>query len=199
LRAATPKKPEPKAGARAEPALIVFARATVPGRVKTRLVPMLGKRGAAHLHARMLAKTLRTARAAGFDPQLVFADRQGPGDLGRRMQRAFTRALRRHESAILIGSDCPALSGADLRAAAQALKNGASAVLSPAEDGGYALIGLRCCCRRLFSGIDWGGPKVFAQTRARLKRLGWRWTKLRTLWDVDRPEDVLRLRRDRLL
>jgi len=178
---------------------VVFARPPVPGRVKTRLIPLLGKRGAARLHARMLAKALRTARAAGFDPVLLFSNRQGAGDLGARMHRAFARALRDHESAILIGSDCPALAVSDLRAAARALGKGTSAVLSPAEDGGYVLIGLRRSSRRLFRGIDWGGPRVFAQTRRRLAQLGWRWKRLRTLWDVDRPEDVMRLRREKLL
>ena len=115
------------------------------------------------------------------------------------MHRAFERVLKRHESAILIGSDCPALRASDLRAAAGALRSGSSAVLAPAEDGGYALIGLRRNSRRLFAGIDWGSPQVFAQTRRRLKRLGWRWKKLRMVWDVDRPEDVLRLRREKLL
>jgi len=178
---------------------VVFARAPVPGRVKTRLIPLLGKRGAAYLHVRMLAKTLRTARTAGFDPVLLFPDRQGPGDLGARMHRAFARVLKRHGSAILIGSDCPALAAADLRAAARALASGAGAVLSPAEDGGYALIGLRRSSRRLFSGVDWGSARVLAQTRRRLRQLGWGWQELRTLWDVDRPDDVARLRRERLL
>ena len=184
---------------KAEPAVIVFARAPVPGRVKTRLVPLLGKRGAAHLQARMLAKTLRTTRSAGFEPVLLFSDSQGAGDLGERMHRAFSRFLKKHESAMLIGSDCPALKASDLRAAARALKGGASAVLSPCEDGGYALIGLRRNSRRIFAGIDWGTPEVLAQTRARLKRLRWRWKELRTVWDVDRPEDVARLRKGRLL
>src|SRR6185295_14426908 len=58
LRDATRTKPEA--------ALIVFARAPVPGRVKTRLVPLLGKEGAARLHAQMVEKALATARAAGF-------------------------------------------------------------------------------------------------------------------------------------
>ena len=115
------------------------------------------------------------------------------------MHRALERALEKHESAILIGSDCPALKAADLRAAARALRNGSSAVFSPTEDGGYALIGLRRNSRRLFSGIEWGGTDVFRQTRLRLRRLGWRWKKLRTVWDVDRPEDVLRLRKEKLL
>ena len=183
----------------AEPAVIVFAREPVAGRAKTRLIPLLGKRGAAHLQARMLAKTLRTARSAGFEPVLLFSDSQGAGDLGERMHRAFSRFLREHESTILIGSDCPALKASDLRAAARALKGAASAVLSPCKDGGYALIGLRRNSRQIFSGIDWGTPEVLAQTRARLRRLGWRWRELRTLWDVDRPEDVARLRRERLL
>lgn len=195
--------------------LIVFARAPVPGRVKTRLVPLLGERGAARLHARLVEKTLATAMSAGIGKVELYCSpgigsayfrkikkrvgvrlrSQGRGDLGERMYRA----LRRHPGAVLIGSDCPALRPADLRAAARALQGGADAVLSPAEDGGYALIGLRRASRSLFQGVRWGSAQVLAQTRARLKRLRWRWTELRTVWDVDRPEDVARLRRSRLL
>jgi rSAM/selenodomain-associated transferase 1 len=191
----------------------------VPGQVKSRLAPLLGETGAARLYARMVDKTLATARAAGFDPVELycsprvdgrfFATRrnrfgarlrsQGRGDLGERMYRAFKRVLRRHRYAVLIGSDCPALRPADLRAAARALHAGADAVLAPAEDGGYPLIGLRRVSRRLFDGIPWGGPEVLARTRRRMKALRWRWKELRTLWDVDRPEDVRRLRRSRLL
>jgi rSAM/selenodomain-associated transferase 1 len=204
---------------RPEPTLIVFARAPEPGRVKTRLVPLLGETGAARLHARLVERTLETALAAGFDPvdlycsprineafftkhQKRFGVRlrsQGGGDLGDRMYRAFKRALRHHRYAVLIGSDCPALVPGDLRAAARALRAGADAVLAPAEDGGYPLIGLRRVSRRLFDGIPWGSPSVLDRTRARLGRLGWRWKELRTLWDVDRPEDVVRLRRSGLL
>lgn len=203
----------------AEPALIVFARAPEPGRVKTRLAPLLGAGGAARLHARMVVKTLRTARAAGVGtielhgaPRIgdaFFGDMrrrfgvalrsQGRGDVGERMRRAFKRALRRHPYVVLIGSDCPALRPADLRAALRALRAGADAVLSPAEDGGYPLIGLRRVSRRLFDGVAWGSGRVLAQTRRRLAGLGWRWKELRTLWDVDRPEDVRRLRRSRRL
>lgn len=197
----------------------MFARAPQPGRVKTRLAPMLGERGAARLHARLVEKTLRTAAASGVGSIHLYCDpavripyfmriqerygirlcAQGRGDLGDRMARAFRRALREHAYAILIGTDCPALKPADLRAAARALRAGADAVIAPAEDGGYPLIGLRRVSRRLFDGIAWGGPLVLAQTRRRLKGLRWRWQELRTLWDVDRPEDVLRLRKSRLL
>ena len=191
----------------------------MPGRVKTRLVPLLGGEGAARLHARLVEKTLETARASGIDDIYLYGspgiksafftrarrrygvhlDSQGPGDIGDRMYRAFRRALRSHAHVVLVGSDCPALRPADLRAAARALREGADAVLAPAEDGGYPLLGLRRVSRRLFDGIPWSGPQVLAKTRRRLKALRWRWRELRTLWDVDRPEDVARLRRSRLL
>ena len=207
MRGATPKGPEA--------AIIVFARSPEPGRVKTRLVPLLGAEGAASLHVQLVQRTLQTALAAGLggvdlycapgikDPFFggmkkrfgIRLREQGRGNLGERMYRA----LRRNPCAILIGSDCPALRPADLRAAARALQGGADAVLSPAEDGGYALIGVRRASRDLFAGIEWGSARVLAQTRRRLKRLRWQWTELRTVWDVDRPEDVARLRRSKLL
>jgi rSAM/selenodomain-associated transferase 1 len=187
--------------------------------VKTRLVPLLGEKGAARLHARLVERTLRTALASGIGNVELYCSpgvedaffarsqrrfdvclrSQGGGNLGERMYRAFKRALRRHPYAVLIGSDCPALKPADLRAAARFLRGGADAVLAPAEDGGYPMIGLRRVDRRLFDGIPWGGPQVLAQTRRRLRALRWRWQELRTLWDVDRPGDVLRLRRSGLL
>ena len=187
--------------------------------MKTRLAPLLGAQGAACLHARMVERTLRTAVDAGFGAVDLYCSpgvkndffgkmqkrfgvglrSQGRGDIGERMYRAFERVLRRHPYAVLIGSDCPALRPSDLRAAVRALRAGADAVLSPAEDGGYPLIGLRCVSRGLFEGVSWGSSRVLEQTRRRLARLGWRWKELRTLWDVDRPEDLARLRRSRLL
>lgn len=211
MRGDTPTAPEA--------ALVVLAKAPQPGRVKTRLAPVLGERGAARLHARLVEDTLRVAARARFarvelhcaprmrDPFFASLARrhrvalraQGAGDLGARMQRAFERVLRTAHAVVLIGTDCPVLRAADLRAAASALRDGADAVFCPAEDGGYALIGLRRVSTRLFSGIEWGSARVMAQTRARLRRLRWRWRELRTVWDVDRPEDHSRLRRSGLL
>lgn len=201
---------------RSETLVIVFARAPAPGKAKTRLVPLLGAQGAARLHARLVELALATAVAARCGPvELHCAPRlrepfflgcrkrfgvrlraQGRGDLGERMHRSLARALRAADAVLLVGSDCPVLRPADLRRAALALRSGADAVFAPAEDGGYALIGLRRASPRLFAGVDWGADGVMTQTRARLRGLGWRWRELRTVWDVDRPEDFLRLRRE---
>jgi uncharacterized protein len=195
-------------------AVIVFARAPQPGRVKTRLVPRLGGWGAARLHRRLARRTLRIAQAASCGPvelhgtprarhpfflqcaresKIVLRQQRGR-ELGERMFNALAGGLRRHGAAILVGTDCPALEVRDLRRAARALAGGCDAVIAPAEDGGYPLIGLRRASRRLFEDIAWGGPDVFARTAERLDRLGWRWRRLRTLWDVDRPDDLARLR-----
>ena len=175
--------------------VVVFAREPRAGRVKTRLIPLLGAEGAARLHARLVARTVATAREARLGSVERWGMRRQRGaDLGACMQHAFQRSLRRASRVILIGSDCPVLRARDLRRAARWLAGGADAVFAPAADGGYALIALRRVSPRLFEGIDWGGPRVMAQTRARLAALGWRWRELPEVWDVDRPEDVARLR-----
>ena len=199
--------------------VIVFARAPFPGEVKTRLVPLLGAEGAAALHARLVKRTLQTARAASFrrielhgtpgvdDPFFRFCAAhysaavvaQTGADLGARMLAAFASALADCPRALLVGSDCPALTARHLRQADGALRNGADAVFVPCEDGGYALIGLRRADARLFEAIEWGGADVMAATRARVAELGWHHRELETLWDVDRPEDYRRLVASRLL
>lgn len=194
--------------------ILVFAKAPTPGRVKTRLVPALGEAAAAALQRRLIERTLATAVAAGLgEVELWCAPAtnddffsacakqhgielraQGEGDLGARMARALDCALAERSPTLLIGSDCPALTPQYLREAALALGEGNDAVIGPAEDGGYVLIGLaRSPAAPLFEDIAWGSATVLRETRARLARLGWRWRELATLWDLDRPEDLLRL------
>ncbi|MCC7485472.1 MAG: TIGR04282 family arsenosugar biosynthesis glycosyltransferase [Burkholderiales bacterium] len=198
---------------RAASTIVVFARAPVPGTVKTRLAPLVGPEAAAALHARLVEHALATARRAGHARielhvtpsvdeaffrycaahyRVALAEQSG-GDLGARMHAAFERVLAAQARAILIGSDCPALSEHHLRQAERCLREGADAVFAPCEDGGYALVGLRRAERRLFEGIAWGGSTVMAETRERLAGLRWRWRELETLWDVDRPADYERL------
>jgi rSAM/selenodomain-associated transferase 1 len=193
--------------------IMVFARAPVPGAVKTRLIPVLGPQGAAALHARLTKRTIETARRARMgavelhcapdhdDPFFRLCSgrygvelvAQAPGDLGARMHAAFRRGLEVHPRALLVGSDCAVLTARLLRQADRALAEGADAVFAPCEDGGYALIGLKREDPRLFAGIAWGEARVMADTRDRLRALGWQWRELDTVWDVDRPEDYERL------
>ena len=176
-------------------AVLVFSRAPVPGRVKTRLVPHLGAWRAARLHRRLTRHALGTARAAACGPiDLYDTSRQRGSDLGERMHHALARALRRHRAAIIIGADCPALRPRDLRRAARWLAGGCDVVIAPAEDGGYALIGAKRVSPLLFSGIAWGGPDVYESTMRKLVSLSYRWRALERVWDVDRPEDLERLR-----
>ena len=188
--------------------VIVFARAPVAGRVKTRLAPRLGAAGAARLHMLLVANSLRTAREAQCGPvelhvtaphQLfrslgVKVKRQRGRDLGERMHGALRNALRRFRTAILIGTDSPALAPTDLRTAVRKLESGADIVLAPAEDGGYALIGARRISLRIFTQVDWGSAQVLAQTLRNAKEARMHYRLLRTLWDVDRPEDLARLK-----
>lgn len=191
--------------------VIVFAKAPRPGEVKTRLIPLLDADGAAAFHAGLVKQTLTTAinarigavelHCAPDTSDAFFAEcagryraalypQIGP-DLGTRMQRAFEHGLRICPRVILIGCDCPLLATRHLREAHDALADH-DAVLIPAEDGGYALIGVTRCDARLFSDIAWGTSSVLNSTRDRLRELGWRWRELETLWDIDRPEDYRR-------
>ena len=93
-------------------------------------------------------------------------------------------------SVVLIGGDCPVLNPGHLKQALTWLASGEDAVLGPAEDGGYVLLGLNRVAPALFNTIEWGGEDVLAVTRARLAGLGWKWRELKTLWDLDRPQDL---------
>jgi uncharacterized protein len=204
----SPASPEPVAVA-------ILAKAPLPGLAKTRLAPALGPDGAAALQARLIERAVETARAANIGPITLWAApdqhhpafqtlaalfgvklmRQPDGDLGRRMLAAIEAA---HGPAIVIGTDCPALQPAHLRAAAEALSGGVDAVVAPVEDGGYALIGMRRPEPALFTDMPWSTAAVMAETRRRLTRLSLSWREPARLWDVDLPEDVERLKREGL-
>lgn len=200
-------------------AILVFAKAPVAGAAKTRLIPLLGADGAAELQGRLLRHALTTTRAVApaklelwctpdtTHPALVAAagdcgamlHLQTGDDLGARMAQAFAQSLAHTKYAICIGTDCPALTVRHLHDAAAALRAGHDAVFSPAEDGGYTLIGLARNEPRLFDGIAWSSDQVMSQTRERLRDCGLRWQEIETLWDVDRPEDWQRLQRSALI
>ncbi len=200
-----PIDPNPDASER----LAVFARYPEPGRAKTRLIPALGPAGAARLHAEMARHTLAQADAlrrmrpvsvevwfAGGDAErirAVFGERryrpQPEGDLGARMASAFEAMLAAARSALIIGTDCPALDAAILAQALDALRRH-DLVLGPATDGGYYLIGLRRPVPELFDRMPWGTSTVLAETLGRADRLGLSVHQLTPLDDVDEPGDL---------
>lgn len=192
--------------------ILIFARAPVAGACKTRLIPSVGRQGAARAQRYLLEKTLETAIASGLAPVELWCEpdcghpflqrcrsdygvrlhRQPAGTLGRKMSEALRMTLRETRHAVLIGTDCPALTHADIAAALAALQKNSAMVFQPAEDGGYVLVGANRAEPRLFRNIAWGGPGVMSATRRRLARLAIAWTELPTLWDVDEPADLRR-------
>lgn len=189
--------------------IIIFAKAPVAGKVKTRLIPALGEAGAASLAHRMLLKTVEEAIAAGlaipelcatphpYDPEWtgllptapIRYTGQGDGDLGERLGRAARRTVQLGERVMLIGGDCPALDRHHLRAAAARLEEH-DAVLHPTQDGGYALLGLARFNSSLFRDIAWSSSEVAKQTMDRIGALGWSLWTGKTLRDVDEPADL---------
>ena len=199
--------------------IMVFAKAPIPGAAKTRLIPRLGKTGAAALHERLVGHCIANAVKADLCPVRlwcfplmqhrffeacrasfgVMLRLQRGNDLGERMAYGFRKTLETCSYALIIGSDCPSLTQQDLHEALTALEQGHDAVLGPTEDGGYALIGLRRVEPSLFEDIIWGRDDVLEVTRERLQQLQWRWHELPLRWDVDRPEDVERALTEDLL
>jgi hypothetical protein len=186
--------------------IVIFAKAPVPGRVKTRLIPALGAEGAAALAQAMLEATVEEALSTGLAVELcgepdaaqwhearpgLALTAQGDGALGERLARAAERVLDT-EALLLIGADCPELHRSRLRAAAEALEDH-DAMIHPAHDGGYALLGLRGFDRSVFEGIAWSTSVVAAQTIAKIEALGWTLRVGETLRDVDQPDDLLPL------
>ena len=196
--------------------IAIFTRAPVPGAAKTRLIPALGAQGAAQFHSVLTRHAIAQALASNLGPVELwcapdaahpfFADcardfdvalcDQPQGDLGAKMLGAFEAA---QGPLLLMGADCPAITPVDLAACVRALERGADAVFLPAEDGGYGLVGAARPIPAIFEGVDWGGPEVMAQTRAKLTALGLTWREPRVVWDVDRPEDYERVLREGLL
>jgi uncharacterized protein len=193
----------------AEPSvdIAVFARAPIAGQAKTRLIPRLGAAGAARLQRQLTERSLARARSVrgarvtlwttldDADARaLAHAARasvrlQHGNDLGARMSNAFAETLDGSRPMLLIGTDCPAQTAADLEAAVAALQE-SDAVIQPAEDGGYVLIGMNRSHPVLFEQVAWGGASVLATTRARAARHRVRLAELPASWDLDRGEDL---------
>src|SRR5262249_15476229 len=196
-------------------AVAVMAKASIPGRAKTRLVPPLTPEEAAGLNTaflRDIAENLISASAlANIAPVMAFAPAgcaaffrdilPAPIALLETVAPSFGECLSHaaaslldagHDAVCLLNSDSPTLPTAYLTAAATALAvPGDRIVLGPSTDGGYYLIGLKRPHRRLFEDIDWSTEKVAAQTLARAQELSVPVHHLPSWYDVD-DADALR-------
>lgn len=185
---------------------MLFTREPVAGKVKTRLIPVLGSAGALVLFERLLQKQIEVLRHQRFCRSCLWVDgdpsapifqrsglplfRQQGVDLGQRMHHAAASILKDDDVVILIGSDCPDLNEDYLEYALQAMYSGVDVVIGPAADGGYVLLGLRQSDPALFTGVEWGSSRVLQQTIDRVCSRNLVYLLLHPLSDIDRPEDL---------
>lgn len=198
--------------------LLVFTRYPVPGQVKTRLIPKLGSQGSAALQRRLTEHTAAQARLLqereGTPWRVVFdggsllemrkwlhhhdCRPQTEGDLGWRMQAAFTEAFAEgDEAVVLVGCDIPEISVSILAAGFERLRK-YPVVIGPSRDGGYYLAGCRSPEHRralplLFEKMAWSTPEVARLTRQRLRSGGLDYAELPVLQDLDTPDDLVEL------
>lgn len=186
----------------------VFAKAPLPGLVKTRLGEELGMEQAASVYESILRSVLSRfmKHTTAFHKILYVAgrrdhpwfrenfpswhiQRQQGDSLGDRMLNVFQRGFEKGaDRIVIVGTDVPDLNMKIIHRSFHALDEG-DLVLGPARDGGYYLIGLKRAYPRLFKGISWGGPRVLEETLARADELGLEHVMLEPLVDIDTLED----------
>ncbi len=191
-------------------ALIVFAKAPIPGEVKTRLCPPLDPDEAASLHGTLVLDAVERAKGlAGASlyvagaPDLAhpffkvlegrygakLLPQRGP-DLGARMKWAMQDAFEQGaEDVLLTGTDLPTLPRARLMESLTLIKKH-DVVLGPTTDGGYYLIGLRKMVPALFEGIAWSTASVFVDTKKKIEDAGLSLGLLPECRDLDTLEDL---------
>ena len=199
--------------------ILIFAKSPLPGKAKTRLIPALGEKGAALLAEKLIVHTVQTVTEKALCPVELWCTpsmehrlfrsieqaysiacrlQQGE-DLGERMKHAITASLTEAQAVIVIGTDCPVMDVEYLQQALDTLTQEQALVISPAEDGGYALLGMRDAVVDIFNNISWGSARVMEQTRDKLMVLQQDWYELPGVWDIDIAEDVQRAQKQGLL
>ncbi|WP_227673187.1 TIGR04282 family arsenosugar biosynthesis glycosyltransferase [Psychrobacter nivimaris] len=191
--------------------ILLFAKYPAPNKAKTRLQPALGVDGAARMARQLLLHSIEQAIDTGFSVELCMSpaptdpcwqtfdlpdslrwSAQADGDLGLRMLIASQRVLQRFDKVVLIGTDCPSLTTVRIQTAIQQL-NQHDAIMIPATDGGYVLLGFRQVNESLFSDIVWSTASVAAVTKQRIAALGWTLALFDPLHDIDEPKDLVHL------
>lgn len=186
--------------------IILFAKAPVPGQVKTRLQPVLSAEQAAELHLSFvqdaLEKLLVLKNLAEIElhtDSLTEAWRSYPvnralqaaGGLGARMLHAIRSAFEAgREQVLIVGADAPTLPVDYLQ---EILASPADVTLGPTEDGGYYAIGVRRAHEDMFAGVEWSTELALEQTRAAAEAQGLSVALGRPWFDVDGPADLVKL------
>jgi len=194
-----------------EQILIIMAKEPVPGRVKTRLSPLLTPDEACELYRCFLLDTFTemqklkdTRIAVAFTPReaeatfhsliphrfLLFP--QEGKDLGKRQPNAFRYLFRQGFKRVsMIGGDIPTLPHRLIREAFHILSlHEKDVILGPSTDGGYYLVGLSQLHLGIFQGISWSSAVVLKQTMERARDLNLRVGLLEQWYDVDTITDI---------
>jgi len=191
---------------RSRPLIILFAKAPVPGSVKTRLAAELGDAAAAALHSAFVMDTLEKLRqfkdfadlelhtdvpTDAWSETSVAHDLQAAGNLELKLIHALRRGLDQGRSTVMIlGSDSPTLPATYIH---RLLESNADVALGPCEDGGYYAITCRRIASQMFSGVEWSTPNVLEQTERAARACGLTVERGQLWYDVDFPADVMRL------
>jgi rSAM/selenodomain-associated transferase 1 len=196
-------------------ALVVMAKAPVPGTVKTRLVPPLTQEQAAELYRALLLDQLRHLGTidsverylayAPADAEAIMRELGGDdyrympqrgAELGERMKNVFNDLWQRgHKGIALVGSDLPALPTQIICEAYERIAGDERrVVLGPSQDGGYYLVGMNQATPEIFENMIWSHDQVLAQTTARLNAMGVTFSLLPIWYDLDSIEDLERHR-----
>jgi len=184
--------------------LVVMAKAPVPGKVKTRLIPFVGPQRATQVYQRLLANTLRAltvndiSRVLSCTPDTQHAmlrnlsrqygwqrQQQPLGDLGGRMSKIISQYQRDSHYTILVGSDIANMNMSYIKQSIDNLNNGHDLVLGATEDGGYGLIAMPRLYSGLFRGIPWSTDRVLKVTLTRARQMKLKTAVIKGLWDVD--------------
>ena len=191
--------------------LIIFTRYPEAGKTKTRMIPLLGKEGAAKVQGEMteyIVNKFSKLQEQNIEINIYFTGGnedlmqqwlgnnfiyklQSEGDLGHRMKTAFIDIFNNNVSqAIIIGIDCPEITIEILEKGFTLLEQNHDLILGEAQDGGYYLIGLNKIIPELFDNIKWGSPQVLQETINIAQNLNLNYYLLPPLNDIDRPEDL---------
>jgi hypothetical protein len=187
-------------------ALVIFVRNPVLGQVKTRLAKDIGDERACAIYLQLLEHTLKITRSLSFRKFIYYADEvsdydlwsvpgytkrmQSGTNLGERMLNSFKELFEQGFTRIvIIGSDCLQLQTENLQEAVTLLESN-TAVIGPASDGGYYLLGLTKLYPELFVNKPWSTDQVLTKTIDDFNNQGISYALLEELSDIDDITDL---------